>query len=118
MTVREVLNKFLDTDLSDLFIYLVLAGFVCALIVVMAYFLDFLNGWAERQKVQLLKKEAKNREKILQKMRSDFPELDSEELAKRVAQEMAREARKSTFLFIGLCILALIVILNADIWLP
>ena len=122
MTIREGLDWLLDTDISELFFYLVLVCFSLYLIRALGYVLlavaEFFSSVEENLALQQKQEESKNKEELVKKIGSKFPELSPEELAEKVEREIARKAIRSFLLFFGLCILVLIVLLSADKWVP
>lgn len=122
MTLREVLDWLLDTDIFELFLYFLLVCFCLYLIRAVAYVLlavaEFFSSVEENLAVRRRKAEWENKQKLLKNMRSKSPELSPEEVTARVEREIAKEAEKNALLFFGLCILALVVLLSADKWVP
>ena len=122
MTLREILDWLLDTDIFELFLYFLLVCFCLYLIRAVAYVLlavaEFFSSVEENLAVRRRKAEWENKQKLLKNMGSKSPELSPEEVTARVEREIAKEAHKNALLFFGLCILALVVLLSADKWVP
>ena len=113
MTIREGLDWLLDTDITDLIVYVAII-FSCLYLIGMI--LSFLSLLEEHVAVRKRKAEGENKEKLLENMRSRFPELSPEELTERVEREEAREVIRNSLLFFGLCIFVLIVLFSAGNW--